>query len=575
MSIATKLLQDAQNWQNTDTAKGAIFSSIEGKGVTVPAGSKLADVPALIDSIQTGGEQTGWQYPSAWPDIKNVGDDEVLLLVTDGIPLRLNVFTSGTGGWHIDFGDGTSGNYVSNSTVVKDYYGASGFSICPLTGRKIWLVRITASGDSHITYYYIRKPEDTIGPGAGVLIAAAVGGMYFTRWSDSSYGPFTTTNTNAAVGSNIIYCKIKSFGVATSFNNAFYNCNSLRKVEIPDSFSSVETLRYAFYNCYSLTDITLPTSWGLVTDVAQLFYSCSSLKAVTLPTSWELVKTCYGMFCNCYSLTDITLPTSWGLVTDVSRLFYNCSSLKAVTLPTSWELVKTCYGMFCNCYSLKLVDIPASWDNVTSVASMFSYSSITSCVVPVLTNVANASSMFSNCSSLIDCTVLGWGNALSISNMFSNCMSLRQLTLPSTPGSFLTDCSNIITQNTSAYIKYINLDYVGSLTADTDISLPYFEVGEDFSVTFHARLSRLRISASDNYHNNHLISVRLDNPNSQFGGYSPQVDVSNGRLSAAALNLLFSDLPTLSGKTIKITGNPGAATCDKTIATEKGWTVTT
>jgi hypothetical protein len=525
MSIATKLLQDAQNWQNTDTAKGAIFSSIEGKGVTVPAGSKLADVPALIDSIQTGGEQTGWQYPSAWPDIKNVGDDEVLLLVTDGIPLRLNVFTSGTGGWHIDFGDGTSGNYVSNSTVVKDYYGASGFSICPLTGRKIWLVRITASGDSHITYYYIRKPEDTIGPGAGVLIAAAVGGMYFTRWSDSSYGPFTTTNTNAAVGSNIIYCKIKSFGVATSFNNAFYNCNSLRKVEIPDSFSSVETLRYAFYNCYSLTDITLPTSWGLVTDVAQLFYSCSSLKAVTLPTSWELVK--------------------------------------------------TCYGMFCNCYSLKLVDIPASWDNVTSVASMFSYSSITSCVVPVLTNVANASSMFSNCSSLIDCTVLGWGNALSISNMFSNCMSLRQLTLPSTPGSFLTDCSNIITQNTSAYIKYINLDYVGSLTADTDISLPYFEVGEDFSVTFHARLSRLRISASDNYHNNHLISVRLDNPNSQFGGYSPQVDVSNGRLSAAALNLLFSDLPTLSGKTIKITGNPGAATCDKTIATEKGWTVTT
>ena len=50
--------------------------------------------------------------------------------------------------------------------------------------------------------------------------------------------------------------------------------------------------------------------------------------------------------------------------------------------------------------------------------------------------------------------------------------------------------------------------------------------------------------------------------------------VAGNPLTAAELNLLFGDLATVSGQTITITGCTGAATCDKTIATNKGWTVT-
>ena len=50
--------------------------------------------------------------------------------------------------------------------------------------------------------------------------------------------------------------------------------------------------------------------------------------------------------------------------------------------------------------------------------------------------------------------------------------------------------------------------------------------------------------------------------------------VTNNPLSATELNLLFGDLATKTGQTITITGCTGAATCDKTIATNKGWTVT-
>ena len=49
--------------------------------------------------------------------------------------------------------------------------------------------------------------------------------------------------------------------------------------------------------------------------------------------------------------------------------------------------------------------------------------------------------------------------------------------------------------------------------------------------------------------------------------------VANAKMSASALNEMFSILPTVTGQTVTITGNYGASTCDTTIATAKGWTV--
>ena len=61
MSIASKL-------QELDAAKDDIFDAIEAKGVTVPAGSGLADVPALIGSIPTGGGGGG-DLPEGYTEV--------------------------------------------------------------------------------------------------------------------------------------------------------------------------------------------------------------------------------------------------------------------------------------------------------------------------------------------------------------------------------------------------------------------------------------------------------------------------------------------------------------------------
>jgi hypothetical protein len=94
------------------------------------------------------------------------------------------------------------------------------------------------------------------------------------------------------------------------------------------------------------------------------------------------------------------------------------------------------------------------------------------------------------------------------------------------------------------------------------------------SLTFSCPLQQLEFYGSTNSRNK-ITSLRLLNASAgQYTLTSPQINVSYCDLGITALNQLFTDLPTVVGKTINITGCTGAAGCTRTIATAKGWTVT-
>ncbi|ADD95163.1 hypothetical protein [uncultured phage MedDCM-OCT-S04-C491] len=61
----------------------------------------------------------------------------------------------------------------------------------------------------------------------------------------------------------------------------------------------------------------------------------------------------------------------------------------------------------------------------------------------------------------------------------------------------------------------------------------------------------------------------------QITGIASTFTVRYNSLSAAALDELMTNCATVTGKTMDLRNNPGASTCDTTIATNKGWTVTT
>ena len=231
-----------------------------------------------------------------------------------------------------------------------------------------------------------------------------------------------------------------------------------------------------------------------------------------------------GLTAVCQELQACTLPTSWKSVTTTSYMFNNCSSLSSIVLPTSWGSVTTTSAMFSSCYALSSITLPTSWGSVSNTSNMFAYcSSLLSIVLPT-----------------------SWGSVTTVLSMFNGCYSLKTIT---------------------------GLDYLGHqslATNGTDLlkDCQYLQG----TLTVAAFLSKIGIYGTSAY----LLQctgIRLTNAKSTFGGTSPQVNVSYTSLDATALNTLFGDLPTLTGKTITITGCPGAATCDTSIATAKGWKV--
>ena len=177
-----------------------------------------------------------------------------------------------------------------------------------------------------------------------------------------------------------------------------------------------------------------------------------------------------------------------------------------------------------------------------------------------------------NCVDLQSCVIPTFASVSNTSYMFSSCYSLKYITLPTSWGSV----SNTRNMFASCYsLKYINnIDYLGSIS----VACEFTDFAKDCeflqtTITIASLISKIGIYGASGYKLK-VTSIRLTNASSTFGGSSPQVNVSYTDLDATALNTLFGDLPTLTGKTIVITGCTGAATCDTSIATGKGWTVT-
>lgn len=117
------------------------------------------------------------------------------------------------------------------------------------------------------------------------------------------------------------------YGTVTIADSAFYDCNALTSIVIPDSVIRIGTR--AFENCSGLTGITIPNS---VTAIeAYAFHNCKGLTSITIPDSMLTINE--STFRSCSNLTSVTIPD--GVITIEESAFSDCSSLKSVTIPDS------------------------------------------------------------------------------------------------------------------------------------------------------------------------------------------------------------------------------------------------
>ena len=171
--------------------------------------------------------------------------------------------------------------------------------------------------------------------------------------SHSGQVAYLIDGSNAS-GEVEIPASISSAPIALIANSAFYNCDNLTNITIPDSVTNIG--HYAFKGCLSLTSITIPDS---ITNIGQgTFQDCINLLTITIPDSVTSIG--QELFRGCSDLTNITIGN--GVTSIANGAFVGCTSLTNITIGNGVTSIGN--EAFVNCTSLSSITLP---DNVTSI----------------------------------------------------------------------------------------------------------------------------------------------------------------------------------------------------------------
>ena len=264
--------------------------------------------------------------------------------------------------------------------------------------------------------------------GFGVTAKATTQGDFeYSVWNNKAeITDYTGSATQLSIPSELGGYPVTSIG-----DYAFYYCDSLTSITIPDSVTSIGDS--AFQSCDSLASITIPDSVTSIGDDA--FYSCNSLTSTTVDVNNAFYSSDeYGVLFTRDKTTLIQYPigntrTSYTIPASVTSIgytaFQSCDSLTSITIPDSVTSIG--YTAFQSCDSLASITIP---DSVTSIGdSAFRYcDSLTSVTIPdSVTSIGD--SAFCYCESLTSITIPDSVTSIG-EEAFSYCESLTSITFP-------------------------------------------------------------------------------------------------------------------------------------------------
>ena len=274
---------------------------------------------------------------------------------------------------------------------------------------------------------------------------------------------------------------------------------------------------------YKIATVTITPQAGQNLTTVNLFVKNTTTGLQAYSTGW-LELAIAGS-----NITTLTVSSAIAIISQNYLESVNIVELGAVT---------TFFNLFVNCRKLQnvSVNVPTA---ATDINSMFqSCSSLTTVQLFNTAAVTNMSSMFLTCSSLVTVPLFNTAAVTNINSMFRNCSSLTTVPLFNTAavtsfGRTFSGCSSLTT--------------VPALVTTAVTS------SAGFSTTFTSCNSLARIQAED---------------------FRFTFSVASCKLSAAALNEIYTNLPVAVSQTITVSNNYGTTGDNPAIATAKGWTVT-
>ena len=523
------------------------------------------------------GSLNDYTYPADWVDISNVPNNEIYLTTCDaGLATVSFQVTTSTGTYSVDWGDGTSTTGITSATTAqKTYTYGAGLTGTTLPNTTTFKCRIYTTGGT-ITRFNIVKSSGINNVQVQPILAANFGTTGLTSMANAF---FVGTSTCYAGMLQAVYLP-SSLNSCTTMVSAFEYNRALEFIQMPTSMTAITTFSRTFHSCRDLQYVRLPLTLGTsftmanmfqssgivrvdfptimngCTSTSLMFNSCGTLNTVNLPVSMTGCTTFGNMFGSTYALETVTFPTQLSASSiNFGQMFDDAQALRYFEFPAAASTASALNACFNQCYGLQWVKLPTTMNSVTNTSTMFSRCENLKYVqMPTsMTALTNANAMFRFCYSLETITLPPMLACTNVSEMFASCFSLgsnTNLENLGTTGATQTNASQFITLNENTTLTSFNatrsysvFNFYGSSTAKT-------------------KLTSLRLNQATG---------------ALWGGSSPQIDISYNDLGQAALVQVFNDLPTVSSKTINITGCTGAAALtagERAIATGKGWTIT-
>ena len=589
---------------------------VASDGTSAASGSFTHQVVGIIyDHIKPSG---------SFPDIST--------LVSDGdekIVIQTAVFETGSnylgfeiaGNHTIDWGDGVVENQ-SSGLVIGHYYTASAFPASSGSDRGYKIATCTITGNSaNLTQFElgVRSPASNQGRGIAGMACNAVD----VRLAGTNFN-----NINISVASNLrlpLLERVEFVGDMSSTTSVMKVAGlpSLRYFRMPRPRTTGTYGFNANENLLACTigDTDYKQDLQNVDDGLNLFNSNISMLHYDGPDgilSSSNMTDIRDMFENNFSLVNIG-NLSFPEATQADNFFNNCSNLRKIGNTTEFfdfSKVVDANHFFAFTTNLDGTHFPETLEFpvCTDVNSMFEQSGIidlfpTASFCKAATNMSN---FFSTCRTIKRVGTIETPNVTTFNGAFGNANTLQELGFTSfesvtaggvtifqsprlkNPPHFnytsLTNFNNTFkTSNmindyqtpvsvsmhsgTSARELFNSADQIKSIyiTGSANVTDWY----RAFRTTTNlAKLEIYGINSSATFTQAFDLADGLQELKAP--GIAQNIDLSDSHgLTAESINAIFSDLATVSGKTINVSNTVGASTCDTTIATSKGWTVTT
>jgi hypothetical protein len=410
-------------------------------------------------------------------------------------------------------------------------------------------------------------------------------------------------------GESITIFRVSSTTVVYDIIEAYINAPNITLL----NFDNSQVLRKAWL-CASMDSLNMLTAY-------KLFQKTYSLEEVTLPTSMSAQTNTQYWFS--YSgVPSVVMPATMTALVDM-RYTFRYGKQKYITMPgNAPNAANSRLDYLCaDTPSLKKVIFPDSFDAQMFTYQTFSNSAIEEVVFPAGCTFTYWTNLFQNCPNLLgEFTLAQDVSNVYLNDVFYNCPKVTKVTFQGN-GSAVTSFNNAVSimPNLKELIFPENMDSATPLTSPVGSTLPSLTkitlplsmtgvaTGQSITGLFsnYSGLSNVREISTCVWGTNLLTlttvnakqlkifnqpTLRLSGINCNgtslaspsaleyfdidFANSTGNINLKWNNLGTTEINRIFTALPAVDpARTISISGNPGYATCDPSIATAKGWTV--